>query len=69
MQAKGPDGTVVDTETLGSRDSKTLPATGPLTVRLGNRTGVTVTVDGQPLTLPTGGPSSLELRFSPAPPT
>jgi hypothetical protein len=62
MRAERPDNTVVDTTTLRAGDSRDIPGSGPLTVRLGNPAVVDVAVDGQPLALPPPhGPVDLHL--------
>ena len=60
-----PDGTVVETTTLESEDSRELEETGPLTVQLGNPGGVDIVINDQPLTLPPGNGDSMELQITP----
>jgi hypothetical protein len=66
MQAEGADKTVLVTTTLQSGDSKAIPGSGPMTLRLGNPGMVDVQVNGQALALPTSGGAAMDVQLNPA---
>ncbi len=66
IQVERPDGTNVETTTLGAGDSREYEESGPLTVRLGNPGGVDVSINGQPLTLPPSNGNAMVLEIAPA---
>lgn len=66
VRAQRPDGTVVDTTTLHTGDSRELAASGPLTIRLGNPGVVDVAVDAHVLALPVQNGAAVDLKFAPA---
>jgi hypothetical protein len=56
-------GAVVYTSTLTAGQSQQIPATGDLSVRLGAAFVVTVTLNGEPITLPAGHGSPFDVTF------
>jgi hypothetical protein len=56
-------GAVVFTSTLTAGQSQQIPATGDLSVRLGAAFVVTVTLNGEPITLPAGHGSPFDVTF------
>ncbi len=66
MQAQGADQTVIVTTTLQSGDSKEIPGSGPMTLRLGNPGVADVQVNGAALTLPASGGAAMNVQLNPA---
>lgn len=56
-------GNVVWTGTLQTGQSQSIPATGSLIVRLGAANDVTVTMNGEPVVLPSGFQSPFNMSF------
>jgi Tfp pilus assembly protein PilV len=65
VQATTPDGTVLFSNVLYAGQSHTIAATGPLTVVAGAPSSFAATVDGAPVTLPSGAQAPFTLDFAP----
>ncbi len=66
MQAEGADKTVIATATLQAGETKQLPGSGPMTLRLGNPGVVDVLVNGAALALPASGGAAMDVQLTPA---
>lgn len=62
----GIDGTTIFEGILEPGETRAFQLTSPVSVRLGNAPVVGLSVDGTPLTLPPGAPSTLTLTFAPS---
>ena len=63
MPPRSSTGHVVWTGTLQTGQTQAIPATGSLVVRLGAANDVTVTLNGEPVVLPTGFQSPFDMSF------
>ena len=66
MEAQAADKTVLLTTTLQSGDSKAIPGSGPMTLRLGNPGMVDVQVNAEALMLPASGGAAMNVQLNPA---
>lgn len=62
----GLDGTAIFEGIIEPGETRSFQLTSPVGVRLGNAPVVGLAVDGAPLTLPPGAPSTLNLTFAPS---
>jgi hypothetical protein len=66
MQAQGPDKTVIATSTLQAGETKQIPGSGAMTLRLGNPGNVDVQLNGTALALPPTGGAAMDVQLNPA---
>ena len=65
ISVTGPTGASVFSGVLAAGQQQTIPATGLVSVEIGAPSSFTATVNGAPVTLPSGYQTPLTLHFTP----